>query len=87
MGLAHCQPTMDSRGDLLASLPDGAATAHLDQAVYDRLCRAGLTRAEAARLAAHLAGLHATGRTAWSFGEIQQVVFLRWLVEAGRLRP
>jgi hypothetical protein len=78
---------MDSRGDLLASSPDGPATAHLDRSVFDGLCRAGLTPAEAGRLAARIAGLRAPARSAWSFEEIQRIVFLRWLVGTGRIRP
>ncbi len=61
--------------------------APFDQALFDRLCRAGLTQAQASRLAAHLVGLPDVSRTAWTFREVQRVRFLRWLVEQRRLEP
>jgi hypothetical protein len=79
---------METRGvDPVLAPADGTPPAHLDQALFDRLCRAGLTPAQASRLAAHLVGLPVASRTAWTFREIQRLMFLRWLVEHRRLVP
>jgi hypothetical protein len=51
---------------------------------YRRLQMAGLSPTEAANLTAHLSGLPIEGQK-WSINEIQRLLFIRSLVESGRL--
>ena len=51
---------------------------------FRRLQLAGLTPDEAGNLTAHLTGLRVTGAP-WTVREIERLVFLRTLVERGRL--
>ncbi len=51
---------------------------------YRRLLAAGLSTIEAGNLTAHLAGLHVTG-AGWTPHEIEGMLFVRHLVEAGHL--
>jgi hypothetical protein len=46
----------------------------------------GLTLTEAANLTAHLAGLPPV-RTGWSLRQVEHLLFLRSIVETGRLEP
>ena len=67
------------------SAAEAAIDRLLQRRQFERLCRAGLTPVEASRLAARLAGLPALGRGSWSYREVQQLVFVSWLVAKGRL--
>ena len=51
-----------------------------------RLQLSGLTPGEASSLAAHLAGLRPV-RTGWSLRQVEHLLFLRSIVENGRLSP
>ncbi|MFL5727795.1 MAG: hypothetical protein ACJ765_06010 [Chloroflexota bacterium] len=51
-----------------------------------RLQLSGLTLAEASNLTAHLAGLP-PARTGWSLRQVEHLMFLRSIVETGRLSP
>jgi hypothetical protein len=51
---------------------------------YRRLQMAGLTTIEAANLTAHLSGLPIEGQK-WTINEIQGLLFVRSLVESGRI--
>jgi len=51
-----------------------------------RLQMSGLTLAEASNLTAHLAGLP-PARTGWSLRQVEHLLFLRSIVETGRLAP
>jgi hypothetical protein len=51
-----------------------------------RLQLSGLTVGEAANLTAHLAGLPPV-RTGWSLRQVEHLLFLRSIIETGRLEP
>jgi hypothetical protein len=51
---------------------------------YQRLRMAGLTASEAGNLTAHLSGLH-VAEHGWTLREIERVLFVRALVELGRI--
>ena len=51
-----------------------------------RLQQSGLTLAEASNLTARLVGLQPV-RTGWSLHQIEHLLFLRSIIETGRLRP
>ena len=51
-----------------------------------RLQMSGLTLAEASNLTAHLAGLP-PARTGWKLRQVEHLLFLRSIVETGRLAP
>jgi hypothetical protein len=51
-----------------------------------RLQASGLTLGEASSLTAHLAGLPPV-RTGWSLRQVEHLLFLRSIVENGRLSP
>ena len=53
---------------------------------YRRLTMAGFSPAEAGNLTAHLSGLRSS-RMPWTLREIESLLFLRDLVERGRLAP
>jgi hypothetical protein len=46
----------------------------------------GLSEGEAANLSAHLAGLALTTR-GWSLAEVERLLFIRSLVDQGRIEP
>jgi hypothetical protein len=50
------------------------------------LQQGGLTLGEASNLTAHLAGLPPV-RTGWSLRQVEHLLFLRSIVESGRLQP
>ena len=50
------------------------------------LLLAGLSPTEASNLAAHLAGLPPAG-TGWTVRQVEHLLFLRSIVETGRLAP
>lgn len=52
---------------------------------YRRLRMAGLDATQAGNLTAHLAGLRGTPR-GWTVHEIESLLFVRSLVESGKLR-
>jgi hypothetical protein len=51
-----------------------------------RLQMSGLTLAEASNLTAHLAGLP-PARTGWNLRQVEHLLFLRSIVEGGRIAP
>ena len=53
---------------------------------YRRLTMAGFTPAEAGNLTAHLSGLR-SAVSPWTLREIESLLFVRDLVERGRLKP
>jgi hypothetical protein len=53
---------------------------------YRRLTMAGFSPSEAGNLTAHLSGLRSS-RSPWTLREIESLLFLRDLVERGRLQP
>jgi hypothetical protein len=80
-------------GPAPSSLPGTAARAGLEpfpatsssvRAMYGRLRLCGLTEAQAGNLTARATGL-SLGRRTWRLEEIQGLLFLRALVEDGRL--
>lgn len=77
-------------GDALqaGSAPAGAEPRRIDasaQATFRRLRMAGLDATQAGNLTAHLAGLRATPR-GWTLHEIESLLFVRSLVDSGKLR-
>jgi hypothetical protein len=64
---------------------ESAAVAAL-RSSYRGLRMIGLSEAEAGNLSAHLAGL-GRARSAWQLRQIERLLFLRALVERGRLEP
>jgi len=54
------------------------------RATYQRLRMVGLTAAEAGNLTAHLNGLHVSEQ-GWTLPEVERLLFLRALVELGRI--
>jgi hypothetical protein len=54
------------------------------RATYQRLRMVGLTPTEAGNLTAHLNGLQVTDR-AWTLQEIERILFIRALVDLGRI--
>lgn len=68
---------------------DDHETARRDLAVAvtaKRLQRGGLSAGEASNLTAHLVGLP-PARSGWSLRQIEHLLFLRTIVESGRLQP
>jgi hypothetical protein len=68
--------------------PAGAEPGRIDRparTTYRRLRLAGLDAAQAGNLTAHLAGLRATPR-GWTVHEIESLLFVRSLVDGGKLR-
>jgi hypothetical protein len=55
------------------------------EVTFRRLRIAGLTAAQAGNLTARLSGLSPV-RTGWSVNEIERLLFLRSLVDSGRVR-
>jgi len=56
------------------------------RAAYDGLLALGWTDAEAGNLAARMAGLE-VARPSWRIEELEGLLFIRSLVEEGRLQP
>jgi hypothetical protein len=54
--------------------------------VARRLQLGGLTLTEAANLTAHMVGLP-PARTGWNLRQVEHLLFLRSIVESGRLQP
>jgi hypothetical protein len=54
--------------------------------VARRLQQGGLTSGEASNLTAHLVGL-APAKTGWNLRQVEHLLFLRSIVESGRLQP
>jgi hypothetical protein len=55
-------------------------------AIARRLQLGGLSFTEASNLTAHLVGLHPV-RAGWSLRQVEHLLFLRSIVETGRLEP
>ena len=51
-----------------------------------RLQQGGLSSTEASNLTAHLVGL-APAKTGWNLRQVEHLLFLRSIVESGRLHP
>jgi hypothetical protein len=51
-----------------------------------RLRMAGFSAEEAGNLVAHLSGLR-VARKAWTVGEVDRLLFLRSMVQSGRIEP
>jgi hypothetical protein len=74
------------------SQSDGGKTTAIDteleptsvRSTYHRLRMVGLTAVEASNLTAHLSGLRITDRN-WTLHEIEGVLFMRALVQRGRI--
>jgi len=64
----------------------GALPAGAVRSTYRGLRRIGWTEGEAGNLAAHLAGLTAS-RKGWQIDEVERLLFIRALVERGRIAP
>ena len=56
------------------------------RATAQRLQRGGLSSGEASNLTAHLVGL-APAKTGWNLRQVEHLLFLRSIVESGRLQP
>ena len=56
------------------------------RAAYRGLRAIGLSESEAANLSAHLAGLAHASR-GWSLREVERLLFIRSLVDQGRIEP
>jgi hypothetical protein len=74
----HDEPVLEDHENLTDTGPVGMT--------FRRLEQRGLTAAEAGNLAAHLVGLPIL-RCPWTVREIEHVMFLRSLVDGGRLAP
>jgi hypothetical protein len=72
--------------DTSFALPRETADPEAVRNAYRGLVSMDWTLAEAANLAAHLAGLEIT-RKEWRFGEVEGLMFIRSLVQDGRLEP
>lgn len=64
----------------------GVSRAESLRAAYRGLRAIGLSESEAGNLAAHLAGLGGT-RQGWRLSEIERLLFIRSLIETGRVHP
>jgi hypothetical protein len=64
--------------------PQATATVRPARSTFWGLTMRGFTAAEAADLTAHLQGLQKTS-VAWTLREVEHLLFLRALVERGRL--
>jgi len=74
--------THQERSDVAVAMPDGEH--RTVRSTYQRLRLAGLSASEAGNLTAHLNGLH-VAEQGWSVSEIERVLFLRALVDLGRI--
>ena len=80
-------PQMFSRHrPVQAAIETPAARPASLRATYRGLRRMGWSEGEAGNLAAHLAGLTAS-RKGWQIREIEGLLFIRALVERGRIQP
>jgi hypothetical protein len=75
------QPT-----DMTIALPREMAEPEAVRHAYRGLVAMGWSIAEAGNLAAHLAGLDIT-RKDWRINEVEGLMFIRSLVDDGRLEP
>ena len=75
------QPT-----EMTIALPRETAQPEAVRHAYRGLVAMGWTVAEAGNLAAHLAGLDITRRE-WRISEVEGLMFIRSLFDAGRLDP
>ncbi len=64
--------------------PPAGAPAESVRAAYRGLRAIGLSEAEASNLSAHLAGL-GQARQGWQLREIERLLFIRVLVDTGRI--
>jgi hypothetical protein len=73
-------------GPTASAPPPTTGELHADsvRAAYRGLRAIGLSEAEAGNLSAHLAGL-ARVRTGWQLREIERLLFIRSLVDSGRI--
>jgi hypothetical protein len=67
-------------------LPRQTAEPEAVRHAYRGLLAMGWTTAEAGNLAAHLAGLEITRRD-WAIAEVEGLMFIRSIVQDGRLEP
>ena len=74
-------PRIDGPSVDTTDLPPSAPTA---RRTFQSLRMVGLSTSEAGNLTAHLTGLRVS-RTAWTVAEIERLIFLRALVDSGRL--
>ena len=70
--------------DTSLALPRETANPEAVRHAYRGLVAMGWSIAEAGNLAAHLAGLEIT-RRGWRIGEVEGLMFIRSLVEEGRI--
>ena len=78
-------PQMIDGSAVPAPLPvPGVARAESVRSAYRGLRAIGLSESEAGNLSAHLAGL-AQARQGWLLKEIERLLFIRSLVETGRI--
>jgi hypothetical protein len=77
-----------SVAEMLADLVASGASTHArdPRATFMGLRWSGLTTEEAANLTARLSGIR-SAPGGWTVGDIQRLLFLRWLVENRRLDP
>jgi len=86
--------SIDDRGETedvdssAAALSSSSSTATLEpgrlRAIFYRLQLAGLSPGQAGNVTAHLVGLHAV-QPGWTVQEIERLLFVRALVDQGRL--
>jgi hypothetical protein len=72
--------------DTTIALPRDSAEPEAVRHAYRGLVAMGWTIAEAGNMAAHLAGLEIT-RKDWRIAEVEGLMFIRSLVQDGRLEP
>ena len=78
------QQTPIAGDEIVTTVP--AIPARDARATYHGLLIGGLTSSEAANLTAHLAGLRIPAH-GWTLRQIEHLLFLRSVVESGRLQP
>ena len=65
-------------------VPTGDRVADSARTTYRRLLMSGLSTREAGNLTAHLAGIHTVAK-GWNIEEIEHLLFVRDMVDRGRL--
>jgi hypothetical protein len=75
----------DRKAPPLESIRERRRTA-APKATYRRLGSLGLSRVEAGNLTAFMSGLRPS-RSGWTIEQIDRLLFLRYLVATGRIRP
>ena len=78
--MSYCE--VPGASDAMAVAP--VAEQRTARSMYHHLRMAGLTATEAGNLTAHLSGLHVAAH-GWSLKEIERLLFVRALVERGRI--